>query len=370
MLPSVGASQRALEYGQQAAAMARRLGEEQLLPMILDGIICALQSPLDARQRLAYANEMVESSNATDPKASIGGLLDRQVAMCFALWWRLYSALQLGDIAAAKEDLGCYNRWAEDSREPFLMCTVNHFHACEASLEGRFADFEHFAQEGLATGQALEVENAAGIFGTQMFTLRREQGRLREVEPLLRYFIRTPEGAHAWRPGLALIYAELGRPAEAEIEFDQLARRDFADVPQDSNWLVAMTYLADVCVILGDSTNALTLYEKLLPYKHINILIGFGSCYGSASRYLGALAAIMGRWDEAEQHFDTALTMNRRIGARPWLAHTQYQYVRMLLSRDHPGDSEKAGALTTEALSTACELGMVALEQRITNGSP
>ena len=351
--------------------MARRLGEEQLLPMILDGIICALQSPLDARQRLAYANEMVESSNATDPKASIGGLLDRQVAMCFALWWRLYSALQLGDIAAAKEDLGRYNRWAEDTREPFLMCLINHFHACEASLEGRFVDFEHFAQEALAVGQALEVENAAGIFGTQMFMLRREQGRLCEVEPLLHYFIRTPEGAYAWRPGLALIYAELGHTSEAAAEFDQLARRNFSDLPQDGNWLVAMTYLADVCVFLGDTSNALTLYEMMLPYKQVNILISTGSaCYGSASRYLGALATLLARWDDAEQHFDDALTMNQRMEARPWLAHTQYQYARMLLSRDHPGDSEKADALITEALSTTRELGMVALEQRITTGSP
>ncbi|HUA32638.1 MAG TPA: adenylate/guanylate cyclase domain-containing protein [Candidatus Binataceae bacterium] len=371
VLPSVGANQRALEYGQQAAAMARRLGEEQLLPMILDGVCFALQSPLDARRRLAYANEMVESSSITDPKAGIGGLLDRQVAMGFALWWRLYSALQLANIEAAREDLGRYNRWVEDRREPFLMCLVNHFHACEASLEGRFADFERFAQEALAIGQALEVENAAGIFGTQMFTLRREQGRLREVEPLLRYFIRTPEGAHAWRPGLALIYAELGRTEEAAAEFDQLAQRDFSDLPQDGNWLIAMTYLADVCVFLGDKSSALTLYEMMRPYQQVNILISVGSaCLGSASRFLGALATLMGRWDEAEQHFDDALTMNQRMAARPWLAHTQYQFARMLLSRDQPGDSAKAGALIEDALATARELGMVALEQRITNGAP
>ena len=278
----------------------------------------------------------------------------------------------MADVANAKEDLQRLGREAEGIyREPFLHCLLKHGLACEASLEGRFADFERFAQEALAMGQALEVENAAGIFGTQMFTLRREQGRLREVEPLLRHFVRTPEGANAWRPGLALIYAELGRTAEAAAEFNQLARGDFTDVPQDGNWLVAMTYLADVCVFLGDTSSALTLHEMMLPYKQINVLISVGAgCYGSASRFLGALATVVGRWDEAEQHFDTALTMNRRMGGRPWLAHTQYQYARMLLSRDQPGDSEKADALIKEALATARELGMAALEQRITNGSP
>jgi tetratricopeptide (TPR) repeat protein len=193
---------------------------------------------------------------------------------------------------------------------------------------------------------------------------------LREVEPLLRYFVRTPEGANAWRPGLALIYAELGRTAEAAAEFNQLARRNFTDVPQDSNWLVTMMYLMDVCTLLGDTSSAPALYEMMLPYKQVNILISYCAAYGSASRYLGALATLMRRWDEAERHFDDALTMNQRMGARPWLAHTQYQYARMLLSRDQPGDSEKAEALIKDALATARELGMVALEQRITSGSP
>ncbi len=361
MLPSVGANQRALEYGQQAAAMARRLGESQLLPMILNGICFALQSPQQASQRLAYANEMLESAKAANSQQLLG----------FALAWCVYSALQTGDIIAAKQAIRDYTRVAEELREPFSFCVLKGYQAGEASIEGRFADCERLAHEALAIGQTLEVENAAGIFGAQMFTVRREQGRLREVEALLRHFVRTPEGAHAWRPGLALIYGELGRTAEAAAEFDQLAQRDFVDVPRDAKWLVSMTYLADVCTLLGDNARAMTLYEMMLPYKSVNVLMGIGSaCYGSASRYLGALATTMGRWDEAEQHFDDALTMNRRMGAHPWVAHTQYQYARMLLSRDQLGDSEKAATLLKGALATARELGMRALEQRITSGSP
>jgi len=227
------------------------------------------------------------------------------------------------------------------------------------------------AQEALAIGQNLEVQQASGVFGTQMFTLQREQGRLREVEPLLRHFMRTSEGAKAWGPGLALIYAELGRTAEARAQFDQVAANDFADIPHDANWLPCMTYLADVCNFLGDKAHAALIYEQLLPYQKLAVLIASGSaCYGSASRYLGTLATTLERWDQAEQHFQDALAMNSAMNAHPWLAHTQYQYARMLLSRDHPGDSEKAEALITEALSTARELGMLALEQRITNGSP
>ena len=58
--------------------------------------------------------------------------------------------------------------------------------------------------------------------------------------------------------------------------------------------------------------------------------------------------------------------MNARMEARPWLAHTQYQYATMLLARDQPGDGEKARELLKAALLTARELGMRALEERIT----
>src|SRR5688572_3293051 len=65
------------------------------------------------------------------------------------------------------------------------------------------------------------------------------------------------------------------------------------------------------------------------------------------------LAATMKRWQEAEQHFENALAMNTRMYARPWLAHTQYNYATMLQARNLPGDHEKAVFLLHEALATA-----------------
>ena len=50
--------------------------------------------------------------------------------------------------------------------------------------------------------------------------------------------------------------------------------------------------------------------------------------------------------------------MNASVGARPWLAHTQDDYARMLLERDQPGDSERARELLAEAISTYHSLGM------------
>ena len=109
------------------------------------------------------------------------------------------------------------------------------------------------------------------------------------------------------------------------------------------------------------------MYQLLLPYNGRTVVVGFAAaCYGALSRYLGVLATTLERWEEAEQHFEDALAMNARMDARPWLAHTQHQYATMLLARDQPGDDEKARELLKAALVTARELGMRALEERIT----
>jgi DNA-binding NarL/FixJ family response regulator len=76
------------------------------------------------------------------------------------------------------------------------------------------------------------------------------------------------------------------------------------------------------------------------------------------------LAATMQRWPDAVRHFEAALEMNARQGARPWLAHTRYQYAAMLLARGVPEDRERAIALIDEALQAAREVGMNALAER------
>jgi DNA-binding CsgD family transcriptional regulator len=256
---------------------------------------------------------------------------------------------------------------ADKMQMPIYLCVTTACRAMRALLDGRFAEADRLAIHVFTLGQRVQGENLAGSFGLLMFALRREQGRLNEVEPALRYFVRQHGIASAWRPGLALLYSELGRLQEARREFERLAQYDFTDLPRDALWMACITYLADVCTVLGDTARATTLYQLLLPYARRTVVIGNATaCYGAAARYLGRLAATMARWDEAEKHFEDALDMNARMGARPWLAHTQHAYASMLLVRNRPGDQEKAAALLDEALATARALGMRTLEACMT----
>jgi tetratricopeptide (TPR) repeat protein len=86
---------------------------------------------------------------------------------------------------------------------------------------------------------------------------------------------------------------------------------------------------------------------------------------GSLSRCLGILAAAMSRWDDAARHFEDAIAMNERIGARPWLALAREGYAGALLGRGGPGDEREAQEARAEAVESYRKLGMARHAERL-----
>ncbi|MBA3261285.1 MAG: tetratricopeptide repeat protein [Thermoleophilaceae bacterium] len=167
-----------------------------------------------------------------------------------------------------------------------------------------------------------------------------------------------------WRCVLARTASELGHAAEARQALEALAADGFTHLPFDETWLASVGLLAETASALSDAERASVLYELLLPYSD-RVAVSYAEIStGAVSRPLALLAATTERWDDAAHHFEDALEINERIGARPWLAQTQHDYAQMLLARDAPGDNKKAQLLLSEALATYGELGMARAGQR------
>jgi DNA-binding CsgD family transcriptional regulator len=176
-----------------------------------------------------------------------------------------------------------------------------------------------------------------------------------------------PDGP--WRPGLASLLVELGMEREARRELTRVAAEGL-DPFRVSLWVGSLCFLADAAAALGDEAIATLVYPELTPHAGTNVMIGhLVACYGSADRHLGMLAATLGEWERAETHFARAMQLNRRMGARTWIAHTAYEYGRLLLDRG-PGRRPEAEALLTEAAALAEEVGMPALLTRIRARTP
>jgi DNA-binding CsgD family transcriptional regulator len=152
--------------------------------------------------------------------------------------------------------------------------------------------------------------------------------------------------------------------AEARRELTWIAGEGL-ELYRESLWLTSLTYLTDACVLLGDAATAALVYPELEPLGGGNVMIGhLVSCYGAADRYLGMLAATLGERERAIAHFERALELNRAMGARTWLAHTAYQYGRLLAGRSR-GERGRAEELLAESASLASAIGMPTLLARI-----
>ncbi len=340
----------------EAIAMARRLGDPRALIESLRTHLNLDRDPKRIHERIKLIDEILETAHQLDDKHLLLEL--------FA--FRSYDHLALGDVDSWDHDLNTFQEISEEVSERFYNYNYRTMRATQAILAGRFKEGERLAQDGLETGQKLGVENAEGVMGVQMFTIRRDQGRLQEIAPLVKHFVSEHGANAAWRPGLALIYAEIGQLEEAQVEFERLATDDFAVMPYDSLWQTCLTYLAEVCDELRDVERAQVLYDLLLPYAKLTVVVGNAVvCLGATSRFLGQLASTLAHWDDAETHFKHALELNGAMVAMPAVAYTQYHYARMFLRRGKREDALQASELIDEAMANAQQLGMQGLLSRI-----
>ncbi len=330
----------------QAIDMARRLDDKPALAWVLSNSHFALWEPGNLDGRLAIADEIIRLAEEQGDGALALAGHNSYVA----------DLLELGDIQQADREMEICAGLVEKLRRSDQVYFVDVRKAMRALLDGRFEEGERLAHQALAEARGNPA--AMQLFGIQISRVRSEQGRLDELVDMIRGFADQYPAVPGWRARLASVYSELGRREDARREFERLAANGFSDIPRDGAWLVAIIYLAEACAFLGDADRAKTLCELPLPYANRNIVVGGAACNGSASRYLGALAGAAGRWEEADRHFQQALSMNVAMGAYPVAARTRLQYARMLVARDEPGDEARALELLSEALGTARELGM------------
>ncbi len=354
----LGDEKNSESYGAQATALARRLGDRRsLFNLFFTRFLVPRQvvSLSDAQSRLSELSELVELSRSIDDVE----IKVRAIAMDG------YVSAELGDRGRVDRSHGELSELSEVRQRLNSQWNSHHGAAMLAILDGNLAAAESFAREGLKLGRLTLGDQVEGVYGIQMFSIRREQGRLAEVAPVVKHLIDEKPAEKIWLPGFALIAADLGFEEPARRRLRELAETGF-DMPFDAKRSASLSYVAEVAVLLGDADAAERLYELMSGYQHMTITVGiFTVCYGAASRYLGMLAATLGDFDKAEAHFEHALEMNERMRARPWLAHTQAQYALLLRRRGGRGDSEHAETLANEAWKVAVELDMVRLKRRL-----
>ena len=342
---------RMLGLSGEATALAAELGDPEARALAAAARRRAFWAPAHLKQRLSDATELLTlGREAGDLELALQGHA-----------WLVLDLLEHGDSDAVDAQIEAFNEGAERLRQPLYLWNAAVWRAMRALLAGRLVQADELAAEALATGSHGETVTAPQYYAIQLLAIRREQARMAELEQPAREMVSAAPSIAAWRAALATLLSDIGRTDEAREEFEAIAARDFGDIPNDGDWLIAITLLADCCAALGDARRAAQLYELLLPYREVSVVIGLGAvCLGSAARYLGRLAATTGRLGEAVVHFERALEGNTALRAPVCLAHTQLDYAELLGS-----DSPKAMEMIDAAAQSAEELGLPAVALRV-----
>jgi DNA-binding SARP family transcriptional activator len=301
---------RSIELSRQALAMAERLGGAELEATMLNLHYVASQGADRPEGRLAIARRMIDLRGAPREVAMVGHM------------YRSNVHLEFGDLAAADADLDAAARIAERLRQPAMLAQVAWCRAMRSLLLGQFDDAEAASIEAYDLHRRTTLWGAIECFCTQLFTLRRDQGRIIELQPMLADLAASSQFV-GFREAAALMYLDLGLPEDARDVLG--ARASFPPMPRDWSWLFLTCLQAEVCAGLGDRAAAERLAADLEPFGDLMAVIGTGvCCWGPVAYFLGLLAIALDRRTDAEARLAQAVEMATRIGAHPWRARAAH----------------------------------------------
>ena len=279
--------------------------------------------------------------------------------------WLVVDLLERGDRDAVDAQIEAFEAGANRLRQPLFEWNSILWRAMRALLDGSLSRADRLASEALAAGAPAEAVTASQYYSIQLLGIRRDQGRMGELERVRAATGRGQPGPPGVARGAGDAAVRGGAAVRGPGEFERLAAGGFDDIPKDLDWTIAMVLLSDVCADLGDGERAALLYAKLEPYADVNVVVGLAAaCLGSAESFLGRLAATMGQSAEAERHFERALVANAALRAPACLARTQVDYARALGSLGVRG-GPAADELLAAAGRAAAELGLGAVAGKI-----
>jgi eukaryotic-like serine/threonine-protein kinase len=345
---------RRAALGEEAVAMARRLGDPKALLVALHGRHWATLSPDHIEVRLTNAAEMLHVA------ATVG---DEEMAF-LACHARLHDFLELCDVGGVDAELEAMAQIADRIRQPFYQWHIASMRAMRATLDGRLDEAERLGRSTLDAGLRPNEHMTYMYEHALMVAIRWQQGRLGELQQTVRaHGDRYPSVAR-WRN--ALVAAELAEERTARAEIERHARSGFAGLPRDGLWILHLCALAEACSLIRDQQRAAQLYDLLSPYAERNAISLSTMPFGPVALRLGMLAALLERWEEAERHFEAATERSGRLGARAVTARVLCERSSMLLARGAGGDHARAVELLAQAEIICRELDLPAISKRVT----
>jgi class 3 adenylate cyclase/tetratricopeptide (TPR) repeat protein len=339
----------------EALTIAESADDDAAIVRVLNHVFPPLLVPSLLEQSLARtADALVRAERVGDP-----------VLLFFAAWWRAETAARAGDIDEMDRCLEIAGSTVEQLDQPTLNWTHTLTRAWRAQIAGNTEQAEQWATEALQLGTDSGEPDATTIFGAQLIIVNQQRGTMSELVPLIEQIAaETPDvGPGVLNGVLAHAHVEGDRTDDARQLLEEFAAANF-DLPSDPAWLIGMVEYAEAAIECRNPRYAAPLFDRLAPWTDQLSTAGGVTTQGPVSHYLGGLATVLGRYDEAGSYFTQAAAFSDRVGAKFFAARTDLSWGKMLAQRRAPGDCEKARELLTKAHTTATAHGYANVQRR------
>jgi hypothetical protein len=347
-----GQLERRLALADEAKAVARRLGDRATFVSVAGRCGIALLTPSTLAPELADVAEALSAAGDLDDPSvlvQLGGV-GATVAVC------------AGEFDLARERLVIVHAVAEKLGQPSLLWQATFSDAAFALLEGDTEEADRLATAALEVGTAGGEPDAFGFYGVQIMQTRYLQGRLGELKSLIAESAGQNPTIPAFRAFLAGAHLDAGDEAVARELIEEAAGVSFS-LPNDNAWFDAMVNYARVVIELRLRRHDEALINLLDPFRDQvphNALIP----HPPVATYLGGLATVAERFEEAESYFIQAAELNTRGGMKFAEASTNVLWGRMLRIRSGPGDASRARELLEHARESAAARGYALVERQ------
>jgi DNA-binding CsgD family transcriptional regulator/tetratricopeptide (TPR) repeat protein len=306
-------------------------------------------------------DDLEERSAGADALVSCAARVGDPVIGAWGYFGQFLCDVETGNIAGAERALGVIERFAERAHIPYIELRAVAYRAMLDLLLGRYAE----AAPNIHRARELWQSPAPRQHQAQLIMLLRDFGRLDDLNEE----IQIPDESHlwhyaarAWRMTVAL---ERGQPELARRDYEALAPACVAPFPAAAIWYSTVARLTEAAVAFEDALLASQLLERMAPYAGRLLVDGtLAICSGPMSLYLGQLATVLSRWDDAERYFDQALEISQRLHLGPFVIRSLLARGDLFARRDRQGDRRMARDLARRATDAAVAAGMSGLERQ------
>jgi tetratricopeptide (TPR) repeat protein len=320
-----------------ALDLARSSLDPSVLARVAPNLLWALWLPGTGAIRTALAAEATAAVDEMD---------DPHLA--FRLYLAAHnSAVCAGDADRARTYVDRVHAFAHEVGEPAMRWCSSILDGFTAMMEARFAEADSIVAEALELGLRSGDADAFPFFLMQYSVLGIFAGRHDELFPVAQQAIESdPFLELPFRVSYAILCCEVGRREEASTLLHDVMAGELGPIPHDHTRTTTLIALAVVAYELDDVAGAEWMYPQIVPMADEVSFNGVTS-QGPISAYVGKLAFLLGRYDEAERYLLGALATAEAFGWTYHRATTLIGLARNRLRADGALDDEGEQWLAT-----------------------